>query len=98
MLQRVLIVVLVLYVVWRLLSAAGRRADRVAPGADSYSRFSPQKRRQRRESVKGAGGGAERLVECPVCGTLVPAPRLQTTASGRAVCSDDCRRRLEQGG
>lgn len=94
MLQRILIVVLVLYVVWRLLSAAGRRADRVAPGADSYSRFSPQKRRQRRESVKGA----ERLVECPVCGTLVPAPRLLTTASGRAVCSDDCRRRLEQGG
>lgn len=96
MLQRILIVVLVLYVVWRLLSAAGRRADRVAPGADSYSRFSPEKRRQRRQQATDAGD--ERLVECSVCGTLVPAARILTAASGQVLCSDDCRRRLEQGG
>ena len=49
MLQRILIVVLILFVVWRLLAMWGRRMRGAQPGADSYSRFNPQQRRQRRD-------------------------------------------------
>ena len=75
--QRILLVVIVLLVVWRILASIGRRLSEKAPGADSFSRFSPEARRRRRQA-----GGDERtmeeLVECTVCGTFVPAGRALT--------------------
>jgi hypothetical protein len=91
-LHRILLVVAILLVLWRLLSARGRRLDRDAPGADSYSRFSPRKRRQRRDWASSAGGdGPERLVACATCGTYVPARRALTSQTGRRFCSPACR-------
>ncbi len=98
MLQRILIIVLALYAVWRLLAAAGRRVAKSSPGADSYSRFSPHQRRQRRQWAADPEVGVEKLVACSVCGTLVPSRRLLSAASGRVVCSEACRERLEQEG
>ena len=94
MLQRILLVVLVLFVVWRLLSAMGRRLGQQSPGADSYSRFSPNKRRRRREWARsGSDDGPERLVACSHCGTLVPAGRALAATSGETFCSPECRDR-----
>ena len=88
--QRILLVVIVLLVVWRILAAIGRRLSERAPGADSFSRFSPEARRRRRQ----AGGDArtmEELVECTACGTFVPTGRALTDGSSRVFCSEDCR-------
>ena len=91
--QRILLVVIVLLVVWRILASIGRRLSEKAPGADSFSRFSPEARRRRQQ----AGGDArtmEELVECTVCGTFVPAGRALTGGDSRVFCSDDCRHRV----
>lgn len=91
--QRILLVVVVLLVVWRILAAIGRRLSERAPGADSFSRFSPEARRRRRQ----AGGDAramEELVECAACGTFVPTGRALTDGSSRVFCSEDCRRQV----
>jgi hypothetical protein len=91
-LHRILIGVGVLLVVWRLLAARGRRLDRDSPGADSYSRFSPRKRRRRQDwASSGGAGGPERLVACSVCGTYVPARRALTSESGGPFCGPACR-------
>jgi hypothetical protein len=96
MLYRILLLVAVLLVVWRLLASLGRRLDRDAPGADSYSRFSPRKRRQRREWAASEGaGGPERLVACSVCGTFVPTRRALTSESGGPFCGPACREASE---
>jgi len=89
--QRILLVVVVLLVVWRVLSAIGRRQVGMAPGADSFSRYSPEARRRRRQA-SGAQGGAEELVECPVCGTFIPAGRALPSGDGSHFCSETCRR------
>ncbi len=81
--RRLLLVVAILYVVWRVLNAMGRRLARRSPGADAFSRFSAAGRRRR--------GEAERLVPCSRCGTLVPASRALTDGSGRPVCGPACR-------
>lgn len=91
--QRILIVVIVLLVVWRILASIGRRLSETAPGADSFSRFSPEARRRRRQ----AGGDAqtmEELVECTVCGTFVPAGRALSDGDSRVFCGEDCRHRV----
>lgn len=92
-LHRILLVVVVLLVLWRLLSARGRRLEREAPGADSYSRYSPRKRRQRRDWARGgsAANGPEKLVACSECGTYVPARRALASQSGRVYCGPACR-------
>ena len=89
--KRILLVVVVLLVVWRVLSAIGRRQAGMAPGADSFSRFSPEARRRRRQT-SSARGGVEELVECPVCGTFVPAGRALPSGDGRFFCTETCRR------
>lgn len=88
--QRILLVVIVLLIVWRILASIGRRLSERAAGADSFSRFSPEARRRRRQ----AGGEArtmEELVECTVCGTFVPAGRALSDGDSRVFCSEDCR-------
>lgn len=88
--QRILLVVVVLLIVWRILASIGRRLSEKAPGADSFSRFSPEARRRRRQA-----GGDERtmeeLVECTSCGTFVPAGRALTDGNSRIFCSEECR-------
>jgi hypothetical protein len=93
-LQRILIVVLILFVVWRLLAMWGRRMRGAQPGADSYSRFNPQQRRQRREQFRQP---PEALVSCDVCGTMIPVGRALTAIGGGRVCGDECRARLDRG-
>ena len=90
--QRILLVVIVLLVVWRILASIGRRLSEKAPGADSFSRFSPEARRRRQ-----AGGDArtmEELVECISCGTFIPSGRALTDGDSRVYCSDVCRQRV----
>jgi hypothetical protein len=89
--QRILLVVVVLLVVWRILAAVGRRLSERAPGADSFSRFSPEARRRRRQWSGEEGGGVEELVECGHCGTFVPAGRALTAENLGSFCSDECR-------
>lgn len=90
--QRILIVVVVLVIAWRILAAIGRRLTEKSPGADSFSRFSPQARRRRQQWTDGSKGGVEELVECASCGTFVPAGRALTSGKERVFCSEACRR------
>jgi hypothetical protein len=95
-LQRILLVVLVLFVVWRILALFGRRTAREGHGADSYSRFSPTKRRRRREmSTRESSGSPEELVACSRCGTHVPVRRALTADGGRVYCGETCRDRSD---
>jgi hypothetical protein len=96
--QRILLVVVVLLVVWRILAAVGRRLSERAPGADSFSRFSPEARRRRKQWTDGGGGGAEELVECSVCGTFVPVGRALSSGDNAVYCSQPCRERSKAGG
>lgn len=89
--QRILLVVVVLLVVWRILASIGRRLSEKAPGADSFSRFSPEARRRRRQWGEGNVGKVDELVECTVCGTFVPASRALSDGNSRVFCSEDCR-------
>lgn len=89
-LQRILLVILILYALWRIVTAWGRRLGREAPGADSYSRFHPDKRRQRARDHRG---DPEQLVACSRCGTYVPARRALTAGGETFFCSPECRDR-----
>jgi hypothetical protein len=89
--QRILLVVVVLLVVWRILASIGRRLSERAPGADSYSRFSPEARRRRKQWSDGSGGEAEELVECASCGTFVPIGRSLSSGDGAVYCSPACK-------
>ena len=95
--QRILIVVVVLLVVWRILATIGRRLSERAPGADSFSRFSPEARLRRKQWSGGEGGGVEELVECSVCGTFVPAGRALSSGGGTVYCGEPCRERSRTG-
>lgn len=86
--QRILLVVVVLLVVWRILATIGRHLSEKAPGADSFSRFSPEARRRRRQV--GGPQTMEELVECSACGTFVPSGRALTNGDSRVFCSEDC--------
>jgi hypothetical protein len=89
--QRILLVVLVLLVVWRILASIGRRLSEKAPGADSFSRFSPEARRRRRQWSEGNVEKVDELVECTACGTFIPAGRALSDGNNRIFCSEDCR-------
>jgi len=91
--QRILLVVVVLLVVWRILASIGRRLSERAPGADSFSRFSPEARR-RRQQAGGDERTMEELVECISCGTFVPAGRVLTDGNSRVFCGEDCRDKM----
>jgi hypothetical protein len=91
--QRILIVVVVLLVIWRILASIGRRLSERAPGADSFSRFSPEARRRRQQWSQGEADQVEELVECISCGTFVPVGRALSDGDTRIFCSEDCRHR-----
>lgn len=82
--QRILIVVIVLYVIWRVLHSWGRRMARGARGAEDYSKFSARRRGRETPSDN------EELVGCATCGTLIPAGRALGDGRG-AYCSESCR-------
>ncbi len=91
--QRILLVVVVLLVAWRILAAIGRRLSEKSPGADSFSRFSPEARRRRKQWSGNRGEPVEELVECTSCGTFVPAGRALSNGSSKVFCSEFCRQR-----
>ena len=95
--QRILLIVVLLLIAWRVLAAFGRRLADQAPGADSFSRFSPEARRRRRQGPRGNQGTVDELVECTVCGTFVPAGRALSDGSGRVFCSQTCREQVGAG-
>ncbi len=86
LMQRILIVVVVLLVVWRLLAAIGRRLATKAPGADSFSRFSPEARRRRKQWT---GGGQPPLKSSSnvshAAPSYRPAGRFRTDSVGSIV-------------
>jgi hypothetical protein len=92
MLQRIALIVAVLSGVWRILSAYGRRLGRTTDGADRFSRFSRHGRDRWAQTDEGERGSREELIECAVCGTMVPASHSRLAEDGRQVCSEDCRR------
>jgi hypothetical protein len=96
-LQRVLVLVLLLYVVWRVVTAWGRRLRRESAGAESYSRFSSYRQRQRRREAAAQIRKPEELVECAQCGTYVPIRRVLTAGDGASYCSERCRERASVG-
>jgi hypothetical protein len=89
-----LIIVVVLLVAWRILAAIGKRLSERAPGADSYSRFSPQARRRRKQAGEHSERSVEELVECTVCGVFVPTSRALTTGEEPVYCSEACRQKV----
>ena len=90
--QRILLVIVVLLVVWRILATIGRRLSEKSPGADSFSRFSPEARRRRRQWSQSETGTVEELVECTTCGTFVPVGRALSDGASGVYCSEECRR------
>ena len=91
MLRRILVVVVVLFLIWRFVSAWGKKLRRDTPGADSFSRFSGKSRDRRGQR----GREPEELVACDGCGTYVPAQRALSTDGRIHFCSDSCRRASE---
>lgn len=94
LMQRILLVIVVLLVVWRTLAAIGRRLSEKAPGADSFSRFSPEARRRRQQWAGGDANTLDELVECAACGTFIPAGRALSDGDSRVFCGEDCRHRV----
>jgi len=93
-LKRIVLLVIVLVVAWRIAAALGKRQRRAGFGADSYSRFQPLLRRRRREwSSRHGDERADQLVACQCCGTHVPSRRALGSRSGEVFCSPDCRDR-----
>jgi hypothetical protein len=91
MFRRVLLIVLILFAIWRIVTAWGRKLDRSEPGADSFSRFSAKaKERRRRQEPE-----PEELVACDGCGTYVPMARALATGSDQHFCSESCRQASE---
>jgi hypothetical protein len=90
-LQRVLLIVVILLVIWRIVAAWGKRLVREGMGADSYSRFSPFERRRRRNWSQSSNTEPEELVACSSCGTYIPTRRALTSGAGGHYCSEDCR-------
>ena len=88
LMSRIVVVVLALFVLWRLLTAVGKRASSRGFGADSYSRFSPEQRRRRTEQRPR---GPEELLQCSTCGTFVPKGRALPATDGRVFCGPECR-------
>lgn len=90
--QRIVFIVLALFVLWRVLRAFGKRAAASGLGADSYSRFNPRQRRRRLDlDDEPRPNSPEELVQCGRCGTYVPAGRALVGEDGDVFCSQSCR-------
>ena len=80
--RRLLILIIVLYVVWRVLGIVGRRRAM----ADARERV-------RGVGAKGRDRGPDRtrqLVPCARCGTLVPEDRAVRGSDGNLYCAATC--------
>ncbi|MCD4750425.1 MAG: hypothetical protein K8R59_13730 [Thermoanaerobaculales bacterium] len=86
--QRIIFLVLLLYVAWRVLAAWGRRTVRDGAGAEDFSRYSPRSRDRRRKNSQTADVGE--LTACSRCGTYVPSDRLVSDRDGRRRYCSDC--------
>jgi len=88
--RRLLIVIAVLYIVWRILGIVSRRLHGTE---DARRRVG---RRQRAGTGADSHGASERrLVACAHCGTLVPEDRAVRGPDGALYCERSC---LEAGG
>jgi hypothetical protein len=87
--QRILILVAVLYIAWRLLSAWGKRIAGPGRGADEFSRFSRRRSRRGADTDADESSGAE-LLQCEGCGTCVPENNVVTSPGGGVFCSHRC--------
>ena len=89
--QRIALIVLVLFILWRLLTAVGKRLVRDSAGAEDFSRFSAR-RRDRRDRFRPKGGTRnDELVECAGCASWVPSSRASRARDGSAYCSETCK-------
>ncbi len=84
--RRLLVLVLVLYLVWRVLNIVGRRLEQ---RSREITEEGLAGRGSRRRAATG-GGEQERLLPCARCGTLVPASRALTSGDA-SYCSPECR-------
>jgi len=85
--ERLLLVVVVAYVVWRVLHSQGRHLVRTSRGADDFGRLSRDPRRRRDQRV----ADASRLVVCDRCGAVMPESSATVVADGGwrcATCAD----------
>ncbi len=90
--SRIVFFVLVLFVLWRVFSALGKRAATGGLGADSYSRFNPRQRRRRLDLDDSPGQDVpEELLRCVQCGTYVPDGRSVAGEGDDVFCSQTCR-------
>jgi hypothetical protein len=97
--SRIVLFVLALFVIWRVLASLGKRAASAGHGADSFSRFSPRRRRRRLDERRTPSGGvAEELLPCSTCGTFVPSGRAVIDDRNGVFCSEHCREQLRGGG
>jgi len=87
--QRIIIIVAVLYVLWRVLTAMGRRSAASGRGAEDFSRFNVRSKDRRRAAKERQAGNVE-LIACAHCQTLVPADRAVSLPSGVVCCSRQC--------
>jgi hypothetical protein len=92
--QRIALLVLVLFIVWKVLAVIGKRNAR--SGAEDFSRFSARSRDRRRRQQESREEGRD-LAACALCGTNVPIDRMLDAAGGARVCSPECRDRLSEG-
>ena len=94
--QRIVFVVVALFVLWKVLSAWGRKIRSQTAGADEFSRFKVHSRmRQRRRQAQQREN--EALVACAACGTMIPVSRSLQSGDQRVVCSRECGEALAEG-
>ncbi|RLE17853.1 MAG: hypothetical protein DRJ65_22190 [Acidobacteria bacterium] len=94
--QRIIIIVAVLYLLWRVLAAMGRRTVASGKGAEDFSRFNARSRDRRRVAKERQATNVE-LMACAHCGTFVPFDRALKSSEGVVCCSRECEAALESG-
>lgn len=90
-LQRIALLVLALYIIWRVITIWGRNLQKKSSGSDDFSRFSARSRDRRRRQQERSQRAVEELVACSRCGTLIPMSRAILAHGSRSVCSVECR-------
>lgn len=95
--QRIVLIVAALFVLWRLLTALGKRSATTRRGAEDFSRFSAKSRDRRREAARRRDDGGD-LVACHHCQTMIPASRAVTVGSSGTFCSQACAAAHEEPG
>ncbi len=94
--QRIIIIVAVLYVLWRLVTAIGRRSVASGKGAEDFSRFNARSRDRRRAAKERQAENVD-LIACAHCGTFIPADRALNSVDDVVCCSRKCVAALESG-